>query len=95
MDNATNLDLEKILLAKRVIYFDQEITEKSCNNLLLLLEYLNAMDTQPISLKMNCNGGNVFTGGFVKDSVKNSIAPIECLAVGYVCSMATRHWSLA
>lgn len=75
--------------SKRIIHLDDKIDFDSAIAIEKQISYLNAQDTEKeIIIKITSPGGVVQAGMIIVDAIRMSKAPITCVAVGLVASMA-------
>ena len=75
--------------SKRIIHLDDKIDFDSAVAIEKQISYLNVQDPEKeIIIKITSPGGIVQAGMVVVDAIRMSKAPITCVAVGFVASMA-------
>lgn len=75
-------------LTNRTILVSSEITRKSSDKFLKSLRFLESYSTDPISVHINCPGGNVYEGLSMIDAIKTSPCKIITIGTGLIASMA-------
>lgn len=80
--------IEDELLRKREIFFVEEVTAKTANELIKQLMYLENEDAgQEITLYINSPGGEVKSGLAVYDYITLMKAPVRTVCIGTAASM--------
>lgn len=83
------VSLEANLLRERKIFMTEEVTAKSCQNLLMILMYLEQEDAdKEIQLYINSPGGDVFSGLSVYDYIRMMKTPVHTFCTGIAASMS-------
>ena len=80
-------ELQLAMLEKRVIYLHREVNAYSIYDLLIELDYLQALNNKPIKLYINSPGGSVDCGLALYDAIKRCKAPVYTICQGLAASM--------
>jgi ATP-dependent Clp protease, protease subunit len=82
------MDLSTRLLAERVVWFGEEVNNRSANRCVRQLTYLALDDAKkPITLYLNSPGGSIVDGMAIYDTIRRSPAPVHCIVAGMAASM--------
>ncbi len=82
------LDLPTRLLADRIVWFGEEVNNRTANRAVRQLTYLALEDAKkPITLYLNSPGGSIVDGMAVYDTIRRSPAPVHCIVSGMAASM--------
>ena len=82
-------DIYHRLLAERIIFLGQEVTEAVANNVVESLLYLDKQaPSQPIYLYINSPGGSVTAGMTIYDTMRGVEAPVCTINFGLAASMS-------
>jgi ATP-dependent Clp protease, protease subunit len=83
-------EMQKMLIEKRRIFLSAAVDEKSAQEIIKNLWYLDSLDTKkPILLVINSPGGSVDSGFAIWDQVKMIKAPVYTLVTGLAASMGS------
>lgn len=86
--HTTKLDLSSRLLRDRIIYFGDEVNNRTANAIIQQLLYLQSEDAaKPITLYINSPGGSIVDGMAIYDCIRRSTAPVHCIVAGMAASM--------
>lgn len=85
--NVTQMDVFSRLLFDRIIYFNGEVDEDSCNTVVAQLLYLSSVDNRDISLYINSPGGSVVDGLGVIDTMNFIPCDVMTTCIGMAASM--------
>lgn len=82
--------IDEALLKERRIFFCEAVDEKSANNAIRRLWYLELIDPgKPILFVINSPGGSVDAGFAIWDQVKMITSPVTTLVTGLAASMGS------
>lgn len=82
--------IEDLLVKKRRIFFSSAVDDKSANEAIRKLWYLDDIDaTKPILLVINSPGGSVDSGFAIWDQIMMIKAPVYTLVSGLAASMGS------
>jgi ATP-dependent Clp protease protease subunit len=82
------LDIPTRLLADRIVWFGEEVNNRTANRAVRQLTYLALEDAKkPITLYLNSPGGSIVDGMAVYDTIRRSPAPVHCIVSGMAASM--------
>ncbi len=82
------LDIPTRLLADRIVWFGEEVNNRTANRCVRQLTYLALEDSKkPITLYLNSPGGSIVDGMAVYDVIRRSPAPVHCIVSGMAASM--------
>lgn len=82
------LDIPTRLLADRIVWFGEEVNNRTANRCVRQLTYLALEDAKkPITLYLNSPGGSIVDGMAVYDTIRRSPAPVHCIVSGMAASM--------
>ncbi|MBI2743942.1 MAG: ATP-dependent Clp protease proteolytic subunit [Chlamydiales bacterium] len=82
--------IDEALLKERRIFFCEAVDEKSANNAIRRLWYLELIDPgKPILFVINSPGGSIDAGFAVWDQVKMITSPVTTLVTGLAASMGS------
>ena len=85
-----NERVETFLLDKRLIFFSDVVTDKSANEIIRRLWYLEfSKPKEPILLVINSPGGSVDSGFAIWDQIKMISSPVTTLVTGLAASMGS------
>ncbi len=88
--NAVEDKIEEALLGARRIFFSDQVDDKSANEAIRKLWYLELQDPgKPILLVINSPGGSVDSGFAIWDQVKMISSPVSTLITGLAASMGS------
>jgi len=83
-------DIYSLLLRNRLIFLGSPINDQVANLTVAQLLYLNQEDREsPISMYINCPGGQVYAGLAIYDTMQSISNPISTVAVGMTASFGT------
>ena len=83
-------DIFSLLLRNRIIFLGTPINDQIANLTVAQLLYLNQEDREsPISIYINCPGGQVYAGLAIYDTMQMISNPIATFAVGVTASFGT------
>ena len=83
-------DIYSLLLRNRIVFVGSPINDQISNLIVAQLLYLDQDDPdQPISMYINCPGGQVYAGLAIYDTMQLVRAPISTFAVGVTASFGT------
>ena len=83
-------DLYSRLLEDNIIFIDGEINQELASIVVGSLKYLEAKDPkQTISIWINSQGGEIYSGYSIIDTIHSIKNPVQTVATGYVASMGT------
>lgn len=85
--NVTQMDVFSRLLFDRIIYFNGEVDEESCNTVVAQLLYLSSVDNRDISLYINSPGGSVVDGLGIIDTMNFIPCDVMTTCIGMAASM--------
>lgn len=81
-------DIFSLLLEKRIILINDEITDTLSSLIVSEIIYLNATSqTDPITIYINSPGGSIYAGLAIYDIMKKVEAPIITIGIGLCASM--------
>ncbi|MCH5180650.1 MAG: ATP-dependent Clp protease proteolytic subunit [Erysipelotrichales bacterium] len=81
-------DIFSLLLEKRIILLNDEITDQLSSLIVSEIIYLNATSqTEPITIYINSPGGSIYAGLAIYDIMKKVEAPIVTIGIGLCASM--------
>ncbi|MCH5172377.1 MAG: ATP-dependent Clp protease proteolytic subunit [Erysipelotrichales bacterium] len=81
-------DIFSLLLEKRIILLNDEITDTLSSLIVSEIIYLNATSqTEPITIYINSPGGSIYAGLAIYDIMKKVEAPIITIGIGLCASM--------
>ena len=84
----TVMDIPTRLLADRIVWFGEEVNNRTANRCVRQLTYLALEDAKkPITLYLNSPGGSIVDGMAVYDVIRRSPAPVHCIVSGMAASM--------
>ena len=82
------LDIPTRLLADRIVWFGEEVNNRTANRCVRQLTYLALEDAKkPITLYLNSPGGSIVDGMAIYDVIRRSPAPVHCIVSGMAASM--------
>ena len=82
------LDIPTRLLADRIVWFGEEVNNRTANRCVRQLTYLALEDAKkPITLYLNSPGGSIVDGMAVYDTIRRIPAPVHCIVSGMAASM--------
>ena len=89
--HSVEVDIDRILWIERQLFlFDESIDNKVALRLIKQLKALNYVnDKTPITIWINCYGGQCDAGLSIIDAIQKSKAPIATWISGVACSMAS------
>lgn len=87
--NVTSLDVYSRLLMDRIIFMGTEIDSTSANIISAQLQWLESKDNKPITIEISSNGGSIYDGYKILDTMKYINCEISTICMGMVASMAT------
>ena len=83
-------DIYSLLLKNRIVFLGTPISDQVANLIVAQLLYLNQEDREaPISMYINCPGGQVYAGLAIYDTMQMISNPISTVAVGMTASFGT------
>jgi len=83
-------DIYSLLLRNRLVFLGTPINDQVANLTVAQLLYLNQEDREaPISMYINCPGGQVYAGLAIYDTMQTLSNPISTVAVGMTASFGT------
>lgn len=81
-------DIFSLLLEKRIILINDEITDQLSSLIVAEIIYLNAIDSsESITIYINSPGGSIYAGLAIYDIMKKVDAPITTIGIGLCASM--------
>ncbi len=81
-------DIFSLLLEKRIILINDEITDQLSSLIVSEIIYLNAISqTDPITIYIHSPGGSIYAGLAIYDIIKKVEAPIITIGIGLCASM--------
>ncbi len=82
------LDIPTRLLADRIVWFGEEVNNRTANRCVRQLTYLALEDAKkPITLYLNSPGGSIVDGMAIYDHIRSSTAPVHAVVSGMAASM--------
>lgn len=81
--------IHDVLLKRRIIYINERINEKEAARIGDAIIALNAENSDPITLYINSNGGNIDAGLGIYDALRHSGAPVTGLVLQRAHSAAS------
>lgn len=83
-------DIYSLLLKNRIVFLGTPINDQVANLIVAQLLFLNQEDREaPISMYINCPGGQVYAGLAIYDTMQMLSNPISTVAVGMTASFGT------
>lgn len=82
------MDLVSEMLKNRILLLNDTVDNKSANDLILKLLYLDSLNHEDIYLYINSNGGDVFQGLAIIDCIHYVKSKVITVVVGTAYSMA-------
>lgn len=82
------MDLVQEMLKNRILILNDDVNNQTANDLILKLLYLDSLNHEPISLYINSNGGDVFQGYAIIDTIHSLKSKVNTIVVGTAYSMA-------
>ena len=84
------MDIWSMLLQKRIVFLQGEVTEAGATALIAQLVYLESVkQSESISMYINSPGGSVSAGLAIYDTMNYIASPVETLVIGQAASMAS------
>lgn len=83
-----NYDIYSKFLKDRIIFLNGNISEESSNLLITQILYLDEKSNEDITMYINSNGGDIYSGLSIYDIIRYINSNIITIAVGAACSMA-------
>ncbi len=84
------VDIDDVMLRDRKIFFVGNVSDRSCNELIKELLYMEAEDsTKPITLFIDSPGGSVKSGLGVYDTIRLLKSPVTAVVTGIAASMGS------
>ena len=84
------MDIWSLLLKKRIVFLQGEVTDSTATALIAQLLYLESVHKhEPIQMCINSPGGSVSAGLAVYDTMNYISTPIETLVAGQASSMGS------
>lgn len=77
------------LFSKRIIFFTDDVTSESCQNLIKSLMYLESQNNDEITIYINSPGGEVNSGLAVYDYIRLMKSPVRTVCIGTAASMGS------
>lgn len=87
--NVTSLDVYSRLLMDRIIFLGTEIDSTTANIISAQLQWLESKDNKPITIEVSSNGGSIYDGYKILDTMSYINCDISTVCMGMVASMAT------
>lgn len=87
--NVTSLDVYSRLLMDRIIFLGTEIDSTMANIISAQLQWLESKDNKPITIEISSNGGSIYDGYKILDTMNYINCDISTICMGMVASMAT------
>lgn len=87
--NVTSLDVYSRLLMDRIIFLGTEIDATSANIISAQLQWLESKENKPITIEISSNGGSIYDGYKILDTMNYINCEISTICMGMVASMAT------
>lgn len=87
--NVTSLDVYSRLLMDRIIFLGTEIDSTMANIISAQLQWLESKSNSPITLEISSNGGSIYDGYKILDTMNYINCEISTICMGMVASMAT------
>lgn len=87
--NVTSLDVYSRLLMDRIIFLGTEIDSTMANIISAQLQWLESKDNKPITIEISSNGGSIYDGYKILDTMNYIDCDITTICMGMVASMAT------
>lgn len=87
--NVTSLDVYSRLLMDRIIFLGTEIDSTMANIISAQLQWLESKDNKPITIEISSNGGSIYDGYKILDTMNYIDCEITTICMGMVASMAT------
>jgi len=82
------VDVQTVLLRERKVFYAEEVTSVTTNELIQQLLFLETEDPQkPITLYINSPGGSIVDGMAVYDVIRRSSCPVHAVVTGMAASM--------
>lgn len=76
-----------LLTQNRIIFFHESVDRYAVEQAVINIEYLNTLNSKPITLRICSPGGSVDHGLALYDLMKSSKAPIHTICFGFAASM--------
>jgi len=91
LTHPVDFDVDRILWIERQLFlFDESINNKVALRVVKQLKALNYINTKiPITMWINCYGGQCDAGLSIIDAIQKSKAPVATWITGVACSMAS------
>lgn len=86
MDNENNLI--NIMIKNRIIFLNDEINDKTANDIILQLLYLDSLNNEDIKLYINSPGGDITQGLAIIDCINSIKSDVQTICIGCAYSMA-------
>lgn len=87
-NGTSSISLESVLMEQRLVFLDKPVDSESINEIIkqiLVLSYVNK--DEPITLIINCPGGNISDGLALVDVIKSCPCAIRGVSLGLAASM--------
>lgn len=86
--DALAVDLDSMLLQRRIVYFGTQVDNTTANAAIKQLLWLEAQDAKaPITLYLNSPGGSIVDGMALYDVIQRVSCPVHCVVAGMAASM--------
>lgn len=83
-----SVEIDARLLQDRLVYFGEQVTNETANELVKKLLVLERADPNaPITLYLNSPGGSVVDGMAIYDTIRRISCPVHCVVAGMAASM--------
>ncbi|WP_445626885.1 ATP-dependent Clp endopeptidase proteolytic subunit ClpP [Nostoc sp. DSM 114167] len=83
------LDIYSRLLAERIIFLRNEVTDETANLIVAQMLFLDAEDSQDITLYINSPGGSVTAGIAIYDAMNQIRSEVCTVCIGIAASMGS------
>ncbi len=86
--SSKKIEIDQILLHHRQLFIFDKITSELANQINKTLIGLDRVNNKPIVLRINSEGGSLYAGFSIIDTMKTIKSPVITCIVGCACSMA-------
>lgn len=86
--NVATFDVFSRLMYDRIIYLSGQVSRETCDIIIAQLLYLTSVDSRPINMYINSEGGSVVDGLGVIDTMNYISCDVYTTCVGLAASMA-------
>jgi len=86
--NITGITVYDRLMMNRIIYLGEPIDDYVANTIISQLLFLDSQNNNPITIYINCPGGDVYSGLAIYDTMQLIKSPIHTVVAGFAASMA-------